>query len=184
MSNKSKDPFVHQLKILENIADVITKLLEKNKKLKDGHPTIFFRTVIEPNDTTLYKEGFHGKGVLNHGVRGCDYKFSAANPDWVEASDAHGLSFSSTMEHAVGTIKFLGKFQKPGTKIKCAYWILEDNPMFPADMKFVVDPDNSSHYLLVITKGMHINELVTKLKQISHRMTVMNGLELEAYKNA
>ena len=181
---KSKDPFIHQLKIIENISDILKKLEEKHNSLRNRKPGAMFRTVIEPNTPTLYKEGHQGKSTLNTGVRGCDFKFSAANPDWIEASDEHGLSFSATMDHAIGTMKFLGKFQKPGTKITCAYWILENNPMLPKDMKFVADAETPSHYLLVVTKSMHISELVSKLKWISHRMTVMNNLKLEAHKNA
>lgn len=181
---KTKDPFVHQLKIIGDISDILKELEEKHKTSKKRTPGVMFRTIIEPNSSTLYKDGHQGKSALNMGVRGCDFKFSAANPDWVEASDTHGLSFSSTMDHAVGTMKFLGKFQKPGTKVTSAYWILENNPMLPCYMKFVVDPENPSHYLLAITKSMHISKLVAKLKLIAHQMTVMHDLKLETYKNA
>lgn len=181
---RSKDPFIHQLKILENISEILKVLEEKHNALKSRKPGVVFRTVIEPNTPALYQKGFHGKSTLNEGVRGCDFKFSAANPDWVEASSEHGLSFSATMDHAISTIRFLGKFQKPGTKVNCAYWILENNPMIPEDMEFVQDPENPSHYLLTITKGMHISDLVSKLRRIEHRMTVMGGLKLEAYRNA
>lgn len=180
---KSRDPFVHQLKILESISDVLKKLEEKHNSLKKN-PRVMFRTIIEPNTPALYREGHHGKSLLRQGVRGCDFKFSPANPDWIEASSMHGLSFSVTMDHAISTMKLLGKFQKPGTKVKSAYWILENNPMLPNDMKFVQDPENPSHYLLTIEKSMHISDLVAKLKWIEHRMTVMNNLPLEAYKNA
>ena len=142
------------------------------------------RTVIDPNDATLYEQGHHGKGALYHGVRECDYKISPANPNWVLASDEHGLSFSSTVKHAVGTMKFLGGFQKKGTKINCAYWIFEGNQAIPTDMAFVQDPDNPEHYLLTITKDMKITDLVYKLRWISQRMTTMKGLTLEAYKDA
>lgn len=181
---KNKDPFVHQLKVIGDISKILEALEEKHKTSKTRAPGAMFRTVIEPNKATLYKDGYHGRGRLNMGVRGCDFKFSATNPDWVEASDNHGLSFSATMEHAIGTMKFLGKFQKPGTKVTCAYWILENNPMLPCHMKFVVDPDNPSHYLLVITKNMHISKLVAKLKLVAHRMSVLHDLKLEAYRNA
>ena len=182
--NKTKDPFVHQLKIIGNISDILKALEEKHKASKKLTPGVMFRTIVEPNKSTLYKEGHQGKNSLNMGVRGCDFKFSNTNPDWIEASDRHGLSFSSTMDHAIGTMKFLGKFQKPGTKVACAYWILENNPMLPCHMKFIADPETPSHYLLVITKGMHITKLVAKLRLVAHRMTIMHGLKLEAYKNA
>ncbi len=108
----------------------------------------------------------------------------ASDPSWIEASDEHGLSFSATLKHTVGTMEFLGGFQKKGTKIRWAYWILEDNKAIPDDLKFIQDPDNPAHYLLAVTKRMHINELVSKLNFMSQRMAVMNDLQLEAYKNA
>ena len=143
-----------------------------------------FRTVIDPNEPTIYKQGHHGKGALHSGVRECDYKLSKSNPNWVLASKEHGLSFSSSAPHAINTMKFLGGFQKKGTKINCAYWILEDSEAIPKDMEFVQDPDNPEHYLLTITKDMKITDLVFKLKWISQRMAIMNGLGLEAYQNA
>lgn len=184
MGKSKQQPFTHQLKILEKISSVISKLIEKHGSLKSGIPGVMIRTVIEPNTPTLYEKGHHGKSSFNNGVRGCDYQFSKFNPDWIEPSDHHGLSFSATLDHALGTMAFLGKFQKPGTKITCAYWILENNPMIPGKMKFIPDPDTPAHYLLVVTEGMHISELVAKLKWVEQRMAVMNDLKLEAYKNA
>jgi len=81
-------------------------------------------------------------------------------------------------------MKFLGGFQKKGTKINCAYWILENNNSIPEDMEFVQDPDNPEHYLLTITRDMTISDLVNKLKWIAGRMAIMNDLALEAYKDA
>lgn len=145
---------------------------------------VVFRTVIEPNQSTLYKEGHHGKGSINQGIRECDYKLSKADPNWVLASNKHGLSFSISVNHAMKIMTFLGGFQKKGTRINCAYWILEDNDAIPPDMDFVEDPDDPDHYLLVITKDMKITDLVSKLTWIDQRMTKMSGLTLEAYKNA
>jgi len=51
-------------------------------------------------------------------------------------------------------------------------------------MEFVQDPDNAEHYLLCVTKKIHLSELVSKLNFIAQRMAVMNDLPLEAYKNA
>ena len=88
------------------------------------------------------------------------------------------------MGHAVNTMKFLGGFQKKGTKIKCAYWIPEDAMSIPDGMKFVQDPDNPEHYLLTITVDMKISGLIFKLRWISQRMTTMEDLTLKAYKDA
>ena len=132
----------------------------------------------------VYEKGSHGKGGIHNGIRECDYEFSASDPSWIIPSRKKGLSFSSTLKHTVDTMKFLGGFQKKGTKITCAYWILEDNAAIPEDLEFVQDPDNPDHYLLCVTKRMHINTLVSKLNFIAQRMAVMNDLRLEAYKDA
>ncbi|MBB3060342.1 hypothetical protein [Microbulbifer rhizosphaerae] len=179
-----KKVFINQLKILENLEDKINKLIVEHRKLSGSHLGIVFRTVIDPNEPTLYKQGHHGKGEIFEGVRECDYKISKSDPNWVLASPEHGLSFSATMKHAVNTMKFLGGFQKKGTKINCAYWILENNEAIPKDMEFVQDPDNPEHYLLTITKDMKISDLVFKLKWIAQRMTTIDDLSLEAYKDA
>lgn len=176
--------FNHQLKTLENIEEKIRSLIVEHRKRGGSHLGVVFRTVIDPNQATLYKKGHHGKGGLNQGVRECDYKLSKSDPNWVLASSEHGLSFSVSVNHAVNTMKFLGGFQKKGTKISCAYWILEESDAIPVDMAFVQDPDNDEHYLLTITKDMKITDLVYKLTWISQRVTVMNNLKLEAYKSA
>ena len=182
--SKKKFVFQNQLKTVVAIEERIQALIDKYRSLKGGQLGVVFRTVIHPNESTLYKEGFHGKGNLRDGVRECDYKINKANPDWVEKSDKHVLSFSSTMDHAVGTMTFLGKMQKKGTKINMDYWILENNQCIPDDMEFVQDPNNSEHYLLTVTKDMTIKQLVDKLTWIAQRMAVMNDLTLEAYKDA
>ncbi len=90
----------------------------------------------------------------------------------------------ATVKHAVSTMEFLAGFQKKGTIISCAYWILEDNQSIPVGMKFIPDPDNPAHYLLAVTERMTVGQLVFKLNWISQRMAVMNDLQLEAYKDA
>lgn len=184
MGKNKKGVFNHQLKTLENLEQKIRSLILEHRKRSGSHLGVLFRTVIDPNASTLYKEGHHGKGGINQGVRECDYKLSKSDPNWVLASREHGLSFSVSVDHAINTMKFLGGFQKPGTKINCAYWILEDSDAIPEDMEFVQDPDNPDHYLLAITKDMKITDLVYKLNWIAQRMTVMKDLTLEAYKNA
>lgn len=184
MGRKKKDAFVHQLKTVQDVEERIKTLIQTHRDLKSGKLGVLFRTVIEPNGPTIYEKGFHGKGNLYNGVRECDFEFSTSDPSWIMPSRKKGLSFSSTVKHTVDTMKFLGGFQKKGTKIRCAYWILEDNVAIPEYMEFVQDPDNPEHYLLCVTKRMHLNELVSKLNFIAQRMAVMKDLPLEAYKNA
>ncbi|MCO1337066.1 hypothetical protein MO867_22335 [Microbulbifer sp. OS29] len=126
---KKKIPFKHQLKTVQDITDRISRIyLEAQERKKKA----FFRTVIDPNEATIYQEGSHGRGGISKGVRHCDYKFSNSDPMWIEPSDEHGLSFSSTVKHAVSTMEFLGGFQKKGTKVNCAYWIIEDSQHIPS----------------------------------------------------
>lgn len=182
----SKKPyvFVNQLKIVQSITEQIDKIIAANNQLRK-QPRAFFRTQILPNKPTLYQQGGQGRANLivgsngTWGARDCDYKFVEGNPDWVEASEEHGLSFSTTTDHAVSTLNFLGKFQKPGTKINCCYWILSDHIMIPTDMAFV--PNGEGHYLLAVTKSMHIDTLIGNLEWIGNRMSIME-LQLEAYK--
>jgi len=184
MGKNNKAVFSHQLKTLEDIEQKIRALIVEHRKLSGSHLGVVFRTVIDPNSATLYKQGHHGNGGINQGIRECDFKLSKSDPNWVLASSKHGLSFSSSVNHATKITKFLGGFQKTGTKINCAYWILENNDAIPPDMEFVQDPDDSDHYLLTITKDMKITDLVFKLTWISQRMTVMTDLTLEVNKNA
>ncbi|HEY6527402.1 MAG TPA: hypothetical protein VIZ65_01820 [Cellvibrionaceae bacterium] len=184
MGISKQSVFSHQLKTLENIGEKIRALILEHRKQSGSHLGVVFRTVIDPNEPTLYKEGHHGKGGINQGIRECDYKLSEADPNWVLASAAHGLSFSVSVDHALKITKFLGGFQKKGTKLNCAYWILENTDAIPANMEFVQDPDDPEHYLLTITKDMKITDLVAKLTWINNRMTTMSGLTLEAHKDA
>ena len=52
--------------------------------------------------------------------------------------------------------------------------------MIPTDMAFV--PNGEGHYLLAVTKSMHIDTLIGNLEWIGNRMSIME-LQLEAYKN-
>jgi hypothetical protein len=184
MGRNKKDVFVHQLKTLANISERAQVLIDTHRGLKTGKLGVMFRTVIEPNGPTIYEKGFHGKGGLQEGVRECDYKFSASDPGMIEASEKHGLSFSSTVKHTMETLEFLGGFQKKGKIIKCAYWILENNDAIPEGLKFVKDPKKKGHYLLCVTERIHVYQLVEKLNFIAQRMAIMTDLPLEAYKNA
>jgi hypothetical protein len=79
-------------------------------------------------------------------------------------------------------VRFTWKISKKETRINVAYWILKDSKCIPEDMAFIQDLDNEEHYLLAITKDMKLTALVQKLTWISQRMSVLNGLQLEAYK--
>ncbi len=97
---KKKNVFKNQLKTVENIQDRIQVLIDKHRDLKGENLGVMFRTVIDPNGSTLYKEGHHGRGGIRQGIRECDYKFSTSDPNWIEPSEEHGLSFSLTVAYS------------------------------------------------------------------------------------
>jgi len=183
MSKKEKPcVFQNQLKTIHNIESKINELIQTYGALKGGIPRALFRVQIEPHTATLYNTDSIGKKKVHQGIKEGDYKFSQSDPFWIEASNYHGLSFSSTFNQTRFTLDLLGKFQRNKTRINVAYWILEDSKCIPEDMVFIQDPNNPEHYLLVVTKRMSITTLVQKLTWISQRMSVLNGLRLEVYK--
>jgi hypothetical protein len=62
-------------------------------------------------------------------------------------------------------------YQKPGPA-NVAWWILGDFAV-PDGLEFVPDPKDTSHYVLAVTKRMHIRTLVGKLTLIAYRMHVL-----------
>jgi hypothetical protein len=53
------------------------------------------------------------------------------------------------------------------------YWVLEIIEL-PNKMKFVPDKTNQDHYFLTVTEQMTIYELISKLKWLADRMSVMS----------
>ena len=52
------------------------------------------------------------------------------------------------------------------------YFTLEKSDI-PAGLAFVVDNTNKRHYLLTVTEMMTVSRLVSKLKLLAHRMSVI-----------
>lgn len=186
-----KKPYVfqNQLKTLDSIEGKINDLIEQYRDKKKNCSDVMFRTTIDPHSPTVYhadslgkKRVIFGDDKSKGGLKEGDYLLSESNPDWVLPSKHHGLSFSSTFNQTKFTLDLLGKFQKVGTKVKVAYWILENSESIPKGLGFEVDPDNSEHYFLVVTEKMLVTQLIEKLTFISQRMAVMNDLSLEVYK--
>ena len=57
MGKSKQAVFSHQLKTLENIGEKIHALILEHRKRSGSHLGVVFRTVIDPNEPTLYKEG-------------------------------------------------------------------------------------------------------------------------------
>lgn len=181
------DEKLEQFKTAENLETAITNLIKEHREAKNKKSTasslgVMFRVVIPPNTPTIYEEGHQGKDKeenlykLVNGVRICDYKFEkSTNFENVLADPTCGLSFSRSFSHLKGTQKMLARhangYKKPGPA-NVSWWILSKYPM-PDGLAFVKDPKNNSHYFLAVTKDMHIDVLVGKLKRIAYHMTIM-----------
>jgi hypothetical protein len=61
--------------------------------------------------------------------------------------------------------------KNPGKSVD-VYWVLEKADI-PPDLKFVADQKNDRHFFLTVTKKMTVETLVSKLKQIANRMSVI-----------
>lgn len=189
---KKKDPFRNQLKTLASIEESITKILRDYENQKALSPELrqpVFRSVFDPHKATTYtteKVGrntiFYGDNEVHGGLKEGDYLLSPSDPNIVLASDLHGLSFNSTCESTIRTLKFLGKFPPKGTRARVAYWIDEESCVIPVGLAFKVDPDDDTHYFLAVIEEMTITQLICKLQMFGQRMAVMDSLALETFK--
>lgn len=125
------------------------------------------RTVPKGDHPTLYKENTKGKFRTVMGIRVCDYKFDI-DEKWVLPDNQMGLSFSATWAN----LKFVhGIFSRRNKPIDI-YWILSEVDL-PLGLKFVEDEKNPGHYFLTVTERMKVETLVSKLKFISYRLSVI-----------
>jgi hypothetical protein len=188
---KNKDPFKNQLKTLVSIEEAIDKILKdyENQKKSPELRNPVFRSVFSPHTSTTYTTEKVGKNIViygdkkeNGGLKEGDYLLSPADPNIVLASDCHGLSFNSTTESTLRTLRFLAKFPPKGTQARVAYWIDEDSKSIPNGLAFRVDEDDETHYFLAAIEEMTVTQLISKLRMFAHRMTIMNDLTLETFK--
>lgn len=189
---KKKKPFGTQLKMLKDIEEAIEKILKDHELQKSKNASLrnpVFRSVFDPHTATSYTTEKVGRNVVIYGnnredggLKEGDYLLSPSDPNIVLPSDCHGLSFNSTMESTLETLKFLGKFQPKGTRARVAYWIDKESSSIPEGLAFRVDEGDDTHYFLAAIKEMTVTQLIEKLRVFGQRMAIMNDLPLEAYK--
>ena len=174
--------YLEQFKTAQDLEVAIKELIAQHRDAQNKSLGVMFRVQVPPNSLTLYKEGHQGADSdgnlykLVHGVRVCDYNFeTSTNLNYVIPDSTCGLSFSRTYSHLKATQKMLARhangYQKPGPA-NVAWWILGDFAV-PDGLEFVPDPKDNSHYVLAVTKRMHIRTLVGKLTLIAYRMHVL-----------
>ena len=128
------------------------------------------RPIIEGQHPTLYKEELNGKYRTVMGIRICDFQFSN-DEKWVLPHPQMGPSFSSTWSN----LKFVHGMPSKRSKGKESidvYWLLSEADI-PPGLKFEEDKTNPSHYFLTVTEKMLTSQLVTKLRLVSYRMSVI-----------
>ena len=135
----------------------------------------FARPIVEGEHPTLHiNPGSTNREVLN-GIQRDDYIFSSCG-SWIVPSAEHGLSFSGHWQHLKGVHRMKAK-RNPGKSIS-VYWVLEKSDI-PGGLKFIVDPRDrkKQHFLLSVTKRMHVNELRSKLEWIADRMSIIRDAQ-------
>lgn len=121
---------------------------------------------------TLYRKRDVGKNEkLIKGVRVKDWLFSE-DGKWELLHDQMGLSFSATCKNLKNVFK-LKERHNQGKKIDI-YWVLEKADI-PPGLKFVADRDKKGHYFLTVTGTMLLKRLVSKLKFVAQRMSVIRN---------
>lgn len=151
--------YIHQFKTMDDLRSIIKEfegaLARPTRNL--SHPTLYRRRDVEEGDKLI------------QGVRKKDWLFSV-DEKWVLPHEQMGLSFSSHWQHLKGVYKMKEK-HNPGAAIH-VYWVLETSDV-PPGMKFEPDLSKKGHYLLTVTQKMSLQQLVSKLKWIADRMSVI-----------
>ena len=150
---------VHQFKTVDDLRSIIKEfegaLARPTRNF--SHPTLYRKRDVQNGDRLI------------QGVRKQDWLFSI-DEKWVLPHSQMGLSFSSHWQHLKGVYKMKEKHNK-GAPIH-VYWMLEKADI-PAGMKFEPDLKKKGHYLLVVTKKIPLHQLLSKLKWIADRMSVI-----------
>ncbi|MFT7561208.1 MAG: hypothetical protein ACI93R_003133 [Flavobacteriales bacterium] len=147
------------------------KCLTDLEKMLAGVDEYRARPVIRGKHATLYDERANGNYRTVMGIRICDYKF-CTDERWILPHPQKGLSFSASWDN----LKFVyGMFKKRAKKKPVdIHWIISETDI-PPGLKFVPDESNADHYFLTVTERMLVEKLVSKLKAISHRMSIIQN---------
>lgn len=119
---------------------------------------------------TLYRKRDAGKNErLIKGVRVKDWLMNE-DEKWILPHDQMGLSFSSTYQNLKEVYKLKKKRSASGQVD--VFWVLEKADL-PTGLKFEPDHEKKGHYFLTVTEPMLLQVLVSKLKLLAQRMSVI-----------
>ncbi len=154
---------IQQFKTITDLSAVIKEyegmLARPTRRL--SHPTLYRRRDVGKNEKII------------KGVRVKDW-FLSEDERWVMPHDQMGLSFSSTYKSLKDVYRLKGR-HNPGEAIDI-YWVLEKADI-PPGLKFVADRDKKGHYYLTVTEQILLKTLVSKLKLLAYRMSVIRNAE-------
>ena len=150
------------------------KSLEDLKKIISDLEGFIARPVIRGNHPTIYPDVKEGQYRTVYGIRVNDYLLSN-DGKWVLPHNQKGLSFSANWKELKRVYRLFSRV--PG-KIVDVHWVLQGSNL-PKNMKFVEDgnPKKKGHYFLTVTEKISVHQLVSNLKWIADRMSVIKNAE-------
>lgn len=150
-----------QFRTLDDLKEVIKEyevmLMRPTRRL--SHPTLYRRRDAGANERVI------------KGVRVKDWFFSE-DEKWVLPHDQMGLSFSATFKNLKDVYRLKQRHNKD--KLIDIYWVLEQADL-PPGLKFVEDRHKNGHYFLTVTEQISLLQLVSKLRMLAHRMSVIRN---------
>lgn len=152
---------ITQFKTLDDLAELIKE-----------YETALMRPTLKLSHPTLYRKRDAGKKEqIIKGVRVKDW-FLSEDHKWVKPHNQMGLSFSASMENLSLVYEMKKRFNPK--KTLNIYWVLEKADI-PPGLKFVPDQKNPEHYFLSVTETMLLTSLISKLKLLARRMTIIRN---------
>lgn len=152
---------ITQFKTLDDISELIKE-----------YEVILMRPTLRLSHPTLYRKRDAGKKEqIIKGVRVKDW-FLSEDHKWVKPHNQMGLSFSASLENLRLVYDMKKRFHPK--KTLNIYWVLEKADI-PSGLKFVADQENPEHYFLTVTEPMLLASLISKLKLLAHRMTIIRS---------
>lgn len=153
----------------ESVMEQFKTLCDLQELIKE-YELILMRPTPQLSHPTLYRRRDAARDdLIIKGVRVKDW-FLSEDHKWVKPHDQMGLSFSSTYKNLKSVYKL--KERHNASRAINIYWVLEKADI-PAGFKFMEDIMKPGHYFLTVTETMLLSTLVTKLKLLSKRMTVI-----------
>ena len=146
------------------------KTLDDINELIKDYQTILMRPTLKLSHPTLYrKRDASKKETIIKGVRVKDW-FLSEDHKWVKPHNQMGLSFSASIANLSLVYEMKKRFNPRSTMN--IYWVIEKADI-PSGLKFVPDQKNNEHYFLTVTEPMLLTTLISKLKLLAHRMTII-----------